>query len=268
MTALGVGEVAAAAAALVAGAGLSLALALGVHRSLLVATARLVVQLLLVGLLLRWVFALHAPWVTALVLLAMLLAAAQQVGSRQEQRLQGAWHYVVGGLPTAAGTVLVVLLALGASLKPSPWYDARTVIPLTGIVLGTATNAASVALHHLFDAVVRDREIIETRLALGADRTTAFHDLIRRSTRAGLIPVLNQMTAAGVITLPGIMTGQLLAGMDPTEAAKYQIALMFLLAGASFFATFGSVQFAARRLTDDRHRLRLDRLRATRARHA
>jgi putative ABC transport system permease protein len=71
------------------------------------------------------------------------------------------------------------------------------------------------------------------------------------------------MAAAGVITMPGIMTGQLLAGMDPTDAAKYQIVLMFLLAGASFFAAFGAVRFAALRLTDERHRLRLDRVRAT-----
>ncbi len=263
MTSLGPAQVAAAGAAMLVGAALSLALALGVHRPMLIAAARMVVQLLLVGLLLRWVFAQAAPWLTALVVATMLVAAAQQVGSRQERRLQGPWHYVVGGVPTALGTVVVVLLALGTAVNTSPWYDARHAIPLAGIVLGTATNAASVALHHLFDAVVRERDTIEARLALGTDRATAFHALIRRSTRAGLIPVLNQMTAAGVITLPGIMTGQLLAGMDPTEAAKYQIALMLLLGGASFFATFGAVRFAVHRLTDERHRLRLDRVRAT-----
>ena len=263
MTALGTANLAAASIAMVVGAALSVALALGVHRPMLVASLRMVVQLLLVGLLLRWVFALASPWITALVVVAMLLAAAQQVGSRQERRLRGGWHYLVGGVPTALGTVVVVLLALGTAVGPLPhWYDARQAIPLAGIVLGTATNAASVTLHHLFDAVVRERDVIETRLALGADRATACHDLIRRSTTAGLLPVLNQMTAAGVITLPGIMTGQLLAGMDPTEAAKYQIALMFLLGGASFFATYGAVRLAVHRLTDERHRLRLDRVRA------
>jgi putative ABC transport system permease protein len=76
-----------------------------------------------------------------------------------------------------------------------------------------------------------------------------------------MIPVANQMSAAGIITLPGIMTGQLLAGMDPMEAVKYQILLMFLLAGASGLSAVGAAMLAVRALGDDRQRLRVDRLR-------
>lgn len=263
MTSLGPLDLAAASAAMLGGAALSLALSLGVHRSILIAAARMVVQLLLVGVLLRWVFAQGSPWITALIVLVMLLAAAHQVGARHDRRLEGGWHILIGGVPTTLTTTGVVLLALLTTLRPVPWYDPRQAIPLTGIVLGTAMNAASVALHHLFDAVARERGAIEARLALGSDRTAAFHDLVRSATRAGLLPSLNQMAAAGVVTMPGIMTGQLLAGMDPSTAAKYQIVLMFLLAGASFFAAFGAVRLAVLRLTDDRHRLRLDRMRAT-----
>jgi len=86
--------------------------------------------------------------------------------------------------------------------------------------------------------------------------------LIRVSVRRGLLPTINQMAAAGIITLPGIMTGQILAGMDPLEAAKYQILLMFLLSGGSGLAAVAVVYLAAWRLTDDRQRLRLDRLSA------
>ena len=75
-----------------------------------------------------------------------------------------------------------------------------------------------------------------------------------------MIPIINQMSAAGIITLPGIMTGQLLAGMDPIEAVKYQILLLFLLTGAGGLASAGAVYLAARSMTDDRHRLRWDRL--------
>jgi putative ABC transport system permease protein len=71
---------------------------------------------------------------------------------------------------------------------------------------------------------------------------------------------MNQMSAAGIITLPGIMTGQMLAGMDPVESVKYQILLMFLLTGASGLAALGAVYLAASSVTDDRHRLRLDKL--------
>ncbi len=84
--------------------------------------------------------------------------------------------------------------------------------------------------------------------------------LIASSVRRALLPMINQMSAAGIITLPGIMTGQILAGMDPLEAAKYQILLLFLLAGGSGLAAGATAWLAAGRLTDDRQRLRLDRL--------
>jgi putative ABC transport system permease protein len=84
---------------------------------------------------------------------------------------------------------------------------------------------------------------------------------LRAAIRRGLLPVINQMSAAGVITLPGIMTGQILAGLDPVEAVKYQILLMFLLAGASGLSALIIAYGAMRRLTDPRQRLRLDRLR-------
>jgi len=122
-------------------------------------------------------------------------------------------------------------------------------------------NSASVGLNHVFATVSRERNAIEAQLALGADRFSAFRDIIRRAVRAGLLPLMNQMAAAGIITMPGIMTGQVLAGMDPLAAAKYQILLMFLLAGGGFLATIGAVYLAVSRLSDERDRLRLDRLR-------
>ena len=85
---------------------------------------------------------------------------------------------------------------------------------------------------------------------------------VRSAIRRGLVPIINQMSAAGLITLPGIMTGQILGGMDPLEAAKYQILLLFLLTGAGVLASVGSVLLAARALSDERERLRLDRLQA------
>ncbi|GAA0491819.1 ABC transporter permease [Pigmentiphaga sp. GD03639] len=253
-------ELAMAAVLVLASAALSLRLALGIQRPLLVAAARMVVQLVLVGLFLRQVFALTSPWVTGAVVALMIAAACHEVGSRQERRFQGAWRYGVGGVPVGVATLGIALLALATALRPDPWYDPRHAIPLAGIVLGTAMNSASLALNGVFTSVSRERAAIEARLALGADRYTAFRNIIRGAVRAGVLPVMNQMAAAGVITMPGIMTGQILAGMDPIESAKYQILLMFLLAGGGFAASAGSVYLAVWRLTDARDRLRLERL--------
>jgi putative ABC transport system permease protein len=76
-----------------------------------------------------------------------------------------------------------------------------------------------------------------------------------------MIPIINAMSAAGIVSLPGMMTGQILAGTPPVEAVKYQILVMFLIAGGTGFGTMVAVSLAARRLFDERQRLRLDRLR-------
>ena len=109
------------------------------------------------------------------------------------------------------------------------------------------------------------RPAVEARLTLGATYWEAVTPYVRDAIRRGLVPIINQMSAAGVVTLPGIMTGQILAGLDPIEAVKYQILLMFLLAGGSGLAAAGAAYLAAWRLTDERQRLRLDRLVQARA---
>lgn len=257
-------DLAIAALLLVGDGALSLALGLGVHRPLLWAAIRMCVQLVLVGLVLRIVFALAAPLVTLGVILVMTAAASREVAVRPERRLQGPGNYLIGGVAVTLSTLLAVTLALATAVRPEPWYDAHYAIPLVGIVLGSVLNAASIGLESMLDGVVRGRAAIEAQLALGATRFQALGPLIRGSIRRGLVPVINQMSAAGLITLPGIMTGQLLAGMDPATAVRYQILLMLLLSGASGLAVIAAVYMAGLRVTDERHRLRLDHLVARR----
>lgn len=253
-------DLALASLLVLAGAGASLALSLDVHRSLLWAAGRMVVQLLLVGLVLRTVFGLSSPLVTALTVAAMIAAAAREVGSRQERRLAGPWHALIGAAAVSLPTLLVTVLALTTALRPTPWYDARHAIPLAGIILGNVMNAASLALNGAFTAVWHQRAAIDARLALGDDRHAALRVIVRQAVRSGMLPTMNTMAAAGIITMPGIMTGQILAGMDPIAAARYQILLMFLLAGGSMLGVILAASLAVRRLTDQRQRLRLDRL--------
>jgi len=259
---LSTGDLVLASGLIVAGALLSLAMSLGIHRTLLVAAIRMVVQLLLVGFVLRIAFSIASPWLTLILVVAMILAAAREAGSRQERRLDGRWQWLLGLASVSIPTIVVTVLALVTALRPSPWYDARHAIPLAGIILGNAMNAASLTLQTTFNAAWHQRQAIDARLALGADRQTALRPILRQAVRSGLLPTINTMAAAGIITLPGIMTGQILAGMDPIEAARYQILLMFLLSGGSILAVVLAAWLALWRLTDARHRLRLDRLQA------
>jgi putative ABC transport system permease protein len=130
------------------------------------------------------------------------------------------------------------------------------------MVLGNTMNAVSLALDSLATAATRERAAIEARLALGADRATAMRSVAHQALRTGLMPVFNAMSAAGIIALPGMMTGQILAGADPVEAVKYQILIMFLIAGGTGIGVFLGVTIGTRRLSDPCHRLRLDRLKA------
>ncbi|VTU34237.1 ABC transporter permease [Variovorax sp. PBL-E5] len=257
---LGPADLALAALLVLIDAAASLLLRLRFHRQLLWASVRMVVQLLLVGWVLRWVFAAASPAATLVIVALMIAAAAREVAARPPWRLQRAGNLRIGALVVGLSSVATVVLALLTAIRPQPWYDPRYAIPLLGIVLGSVLNSASLGLDGFFAGLVASRAAIEAQLALGATSGQALSELVRASIRRGMIPIVNQMSAAGVITLPGTMTGQLLAGMDPVEAVKYQILLLFLLAGAGGLAAAGAVYLGARSVTDDRHRLRLDRL--------
>lgn len=248
-----------AASLLVVNAGLSLVLGLGLARPLLVAGVRVVVQLLLVGVVLKMVFALQSPWLVGAVLAFMLGAAAREIYARQERQLRGWWGWGMGAAMSTLATVVVAGLGL-AMLAHQPWWSPQAAIPMVGIVLGSVMNGVSITLNAFTRGVARERAAIEAQLALGATRRQALGGLQRAALQQGLIPVMNQMSAAGIITLPGMMTGQILAGMAPLEAAKYQILVLLLLAGAAGLGAIGVSYWAVARVTDARDRLRLDRL--------
>jgi putative ABC transport system permease protein len=256
---VGAWELAVASGVVLANAALSLLFEAGLARTLVVAAVRTIVQLVFVGFVLSTVFALRSPWLVGLVVLAMLSIAGFEIQSRQERRLRGAWRYGLGAGTTLFATMVVGVLSV-AMLRPAPLYDPHVVIPLVGILLGSVMNGVSISLNVFSTGVVRERPSIEAQLALGATRAQALKPLQRSALRGGTIPVVNQMSAAGIITLPGMMSGQILAGMNPLEAAKYQALVLLLLAGGAALGAFATIWFASRRLTDERHRLRLDRL--------
>jgi putative ABC transport system permease protein len=253
------------AATLVLGLALCLHLArLGIVRSLLVAALRTTIQLALVGLVLEAVFALAALQWVALMALVMLLAAGWEVMSRQKRRLTGGWAFAIGSVSMFLSAFAVTVLTLAVIIGPEPWYTPRYAIPLLGMMLGNTMTGVSLGLDRLTDTVWRQRAAIEARLMLGQPWAEAIGDIRRDAMRSGMMPIINAMAAAGIVSLPGMMTGQILAGSPPALAVKYQILIMFTIAVATGFGTMAAVVAASRRLSDPRERLRLDRLSAPR----
>ena len=253
-------DVALGATLLIVNAALSLFLQLRLERQLLVAATRMTVQLVLVGLVLKALFATASAWLTGAVMIVMAAVAGREIMARQERALRGWWAYGLGASSMSFGALAVTLLALTTQLRPEPWYDPRYAVPLFGMVLGNAMTGISLGLNTLIANVVRERVAVEARLMLGATRWECCRGVIRQALRAGLMPTINAMSATGLVFLPGMMTGQILAGVEPTLAVRYQLLVMFLIAGATGAGVLLAVMGGAWRITDERHRLRLDRL--------
>ena len=186
--------------------------------------------------------------------------AGYEVRARQERRLRGAWGYGVGAGSVMLAAGMVTVFALTMQIRPEPWYVPRYAIPLLGMVLGNVMTGVSLALNDVGLTVTRERNAVEAQLALGATRWQALKPITRRALRSGFIPIINSMAATGVVALPGMMTGQILAGVDPTQAVRYQLLVMFAIAGATGSGVYLAVFASLARLTDERERLRLDRL--------
>ena len=165
---LNYGELAMASVLVLIDAGLSLIFGLGIHRSLLMASIRMTVQLALVGMVLTALFAVVSPLWTGLAALGMILFAGHEVLQRQERRLSGWWSYGLGTACMMMASVLVTTFALLTALRPSPWYDPRYAIPLLGMILGNCMTGIAFGLDTLTTGLVSRRASVEAQLMLGA----------------------------------------------------------------------------------------------------
>jgi len=203
-------------------AGLSVIFRLNLHRSLLVAAIRMAVQLALVGLVLTTLFSLVSPLWTGIAAFVMVLFAGHEAAQRQEMRLSGWWSYGLGTGCMMMSSVLVTVFALTATLRPNPWYDPRYAIPLLGMILGNCMTGIGLGLNALTTSLVNRRASVEAQLMLGATRQVAAGPVTREALRSALMPVINSMSVTAVVSLPGMMTGQILGGVPPAEAVKYR----------------------------------------------
>jgi len=241
-------------------AGLSLMLSLGLGRMLLIAVARMVVQLVLLGLVLQFLLETVSFWLTLLAALVMIGFAGHEAVARLGRKYRGPWGQGIGTASVLVAATLITGFALSVQVQPEPWYNPRYAIPLLGMVLGNTMTGVALGLNTLTATASRERVAVEAQLALGATIWLALRPTLREAMRSGLIPIINSMVATGLIAIPGMMTGQILAGASPESAIRYQLLVMFMIAGGTGIGVFAAVYAGAWRLTDARHRLRLDRL--------
>ncbi len=233
---------------------------LGLTRSLYVSSLRMVFQLLLIGAVLEALFRLNNPWLVALMGMVMLAVAGWEVVARQKRRLRGGWGYGIGLVAMALPAFSLTLFSLVALVGVTPWYTPQYAIPLLGMILGNTMTGIGLGFNRLTTGAAASRREIEAQLLLGYDMRQASRKLRQDSLHTAMVPTINMLTVAGVVSLPGMMTGQILAGTSPIDAVKYQILLMFLITSATGLGTMLAIELGTRRLFDERERLRLDRL--------
>ena len=244
---------------------LSMALQLGLGKRIMIAAVRTTVQLMLIGLILKTLFdRAHPAWVLLLAMI-MLSVAGYEVMARQKRSFGGWWGYGLGTLSMFVSSFSIALFVLITVINVEPWYTPQYAIPLLGMMLGNTMTGVALSLDRLTSSAYERSGIIEAQLILGYEWRPAISEIVRESVRIGLMPMINAMAAAGIVSLPGMMTGQILGGSPPMEAVKYQILIMFMIAAGTGFASMGAVWLGAKHLFDDRQRLRLDRLKKGRS---
>ncbi len=253
-------DLALAAVLVLALAALTILLQLGLWKQIIIAGLRTTIQLSLIGFVLKWIFAQSSFFFITVMAMLMLLAAGREAARRQKRRFRGAWGFTFGTLAMFLSSFTITALALVFVINNRPWYLPQYAIPILGMMLGNTMNGISLGLDRLTTTAWQQRSVIEGRLMLGQTWSQAIDDIRRDSIRSGLIPIINAMSIAGLVSLPGMMTGQILAGAPPLEAVKYQILIMFMIASGTGFGCLAAVFFASRRLFDERQRLRPDRL--------
>ncbi len=247
------------AAGLVVLAGaVSLVLRLDLEKRLVIASVRTVLQLMLLGLVLRFVFDPKAHWLLAVVVAVMLLTASREAVRRSESRFKGLTLLALASLALSA--MFTTIIVTGVVVGVEPWYEPRYMIPLLGMILGNGLTGVSLCVDTLLTTLREKRGHIEADLAMGATKWEAARQPLRDAVRRGMIPIINSMSVVGIVAIPGMMTGQILAGADPAEAAKYQIVVMFMIAGATSLCCILMALLIYKRLFNARHQLRAEHI--------
>lgn len=230
---------------------LSILFSLKMEKILFVGMCRTFIQLLLLGYLLLWVFSLNNPLIIILLLCLMILFAAKTATGRLASKPKGLY------LPTLLSILIpglsITFMVTEVVIDVKPWYEPRYLIPLGGMVIGNSMNGISISLNQLFQDFKSRKDEINGLLALGATSWEASLKSIRSALYTGLIPVINSMNAVGIVFIPGVMTGQILAGADPIQASSYQIVVMLMLSAATTIGSIIAVSLSYRLAFNSKH---------------
>lgn len=253
-------EVGIAASLLAINAAVSLLLKLGLAGQIATSSIRMTIQLALLGLVLKQIFDLSmAAPVLGLAALMTVVAGVSAI-RRIDLRFNSIYPTAIFAVWASSWVVTAVTVLM--IVRPQPWYSPQVVIPLLGMVLGNSLTGISLGLERFLKELRHRRGEVEVLLSLGATRWESCRDLFAGATRTAMIPILNTMSVAGIVSIPGMMTGQLLAGAPPIQAVQYQVMIMFVIAAAIALGVVIALAITYRKVTTPDHQIDWDQIRS------
>ncbi|PWG59910.1 ABC transporter permease [Bifidobacterium catulorum] len=215
-------------------AGISELMRISIGKTLLWSACRALLQLCAMGFVVGYVIRANNVWLVLAVIAVMLVAAVQITLSRAKGVPKGLAGPVL--LSLTITMLLMISLVTELVVRPHPWYAPQLVVPLTGMLLGNTVSALAVGLSRFYESMDERRDEIDTMLALGASAWEAARPSIVSSIRLGLLPTTATLASCGIVTIPGMMAGQVIAGGDPINAAKYQFVVFAAIAALTLVA--------------------------------
>lgn len=209
----------------------SLYLKLRLEKDLIVGTVRTFLQLFLLGYVLKIVFSLSNPWTVFLLFSFMITFAARIISGRVMENQIPYFMPVLASMFLSYMIINVFVMTVIIQVKP--WYQPMYFIPIGGMIIGNSMNAIAISINNWFDGLKKERDRIELFLACGGSPAESTRENFKSAIKSGMIPSINALMSVGVVSIPGMMTGQILAGTDPLIAIKYQIVIMLLLVGST-----------------------------------
>jgi putative ABC transport system permease protein len=229
---------------------------LGLEKDLLVGTLRAAVQLFAVGFILTVVFQNERP-ATVLGVIAVMVVVGGWTAARRIAHGPGTgvlFRYATLAVLVAGAVVLVPVFTF--VIRPPRWYEARLLIPISGMILSNAMNGVALVFERVFASIHDGAATVEQLLSLGASPRQAVERQTRAAMNAALRPTINSLLTVGLVALPGMMTGQIVSGTAPNEAVRYQLVIMYQLVAVAAVAGALAARFARTRSFTDREQLR------------
>jgi putative ABC transport system permease protein len=212
------------------------------EKEITLATVRMTLQLVLTGYLLVFLFDQRHPVLSVLTVLLMLAFAVDNIIKRVRINLSRQLKKVIA-LSMTAGTITCLMFFILVVVNLSPWYDPRYFIPIAGMLIGNSMTGISIGVSRLAEGMQTQKAVVETALMLGATPKAAARSIVNSAFDAAILPTINSMVGMGIVFLPGMMTGQILAGASPVTAIQYQIAIMLGITGSVALTVILLLQF-------------------------